>query len=70
LLAPKMEMSWRGKSIVSISREFLDTNGVTQHAKAIVSAPDAAVNPFAPQPVRNAVIGDWLDMLGFALKAA
>ena len=62
--AGRLEMSWRGKPIVSISREFLDTNGVTQHAKAVVSAPDAAANPFAPQPVRNAVIGDWLDMLG------
>ena len=59
----RLEMSWRGKSIVSISREFLDTNGVTQHAKAVVGAPDASANPFTPQPIPHALLENWLDAL-------
>jgi phosphoribosylformylglycinamidine synthase len=30
--APRLVMSWRGKTIVDIERAFLDTNGVAQHA--------------------------------------
>ena len=36
----RLRMSWRGKTIVDLSRAFLDTNGVTQHARAQVLAPD------------------------------
>lgn len=35
----RLVMHWRGKTIVDLSRAFLDTNGVTQHAEAEVSAP-------------------------------
>ena len=38
---PYLTMKWRGDTIVSLSRAFLDTNGVTQHAQAKI----AAVNP-------------------------
>ena len=31
---PYLTMKWRGDTIVSLSRAFLDTNGVTQHAQA------------------------------------
>ena len=34
----RMVMNWRGKEIVSISREFFDTNGVKRHVKAKISA--------------------------------
>ena len=37
---PRLRMAWRGKTIVDLSRAFLDTNGVTQHASAEISAPD------------------------------
>ncbi len=33
-------MSWRGDTIVDISRDFLNTNGVTQTAKAVITAPN------------------------------
>ncbi|MBQ3444858.1 MAG: phosphoribosylformylglycinamidine synthase [Selenomonadaceae bacterium] len=35
----KLIMNWRGKEIVSISREFFDTNGVKRHITANISAP-------------------------------
>lgn len=35
----KMVMMWRGKKIMDVNRSFLDTNGVTQHAKAHITAP-------------------------------
>ena len=36
----RLVMDWRGDTIVNLSREFLDTNGVTQHADALMSIPD------------------------------
>ena len=36
----RLRMSWRGKTIVDLSRAFLDTNGVQQSAKIHVKAPD------------------------------
>ena len=32
----RMRLSWNGEFIVDITREFLDSNGATQHAKAKV----------------------------------
>ena len=37
----RLRMNWRGKTIVNLSREFLNTNGVTQTSNAIVTAPSA-----------------------------
>ena len=63
----RLVMNWRGKTIVDLSRVFLDTNGVTQHAKAEVAAPDERAPYLTAQPdfakgrtVREA----WLAMLG------
>lgn len=36
---PRMVMNWRGKKIVNLSREFLDTNGAAKSVKANVKAP-------------------------------
>lgn len=33
----RLEMYWQGEKIVNLSRKFLDTNGVSQHAKLIVA---------------------------------
>jgi len=38
---PRLTMNWRGDTIVDLSREFLNTNGVTQVAKAYITAPKA-----------------------------
>ncbi len=40
----RLEMTWRGDKIVDISRDFLNTNGVTQHAKATITAVDENEN--------------------------
>ncbi|MDF2540195.1 MAG: phosphoribosylformylglycinamidine synthase, partial [Herbinix sp.] len=38
--SPRLVITWRGKEIVNISREFLDTNGAHQEATAVVTMPD------------------------------
>jgi len=40
----RLEMTWRGDKIVSLSRDFLNTNGVTQHAKVEIDAVDENLN--------------------------
>jgi phosphoribosylformylglycinamidine synthase len=39
--SPRLTMNWRGDKIVDLSREFLNTNGVTQVADAYITAPKA-----------------------------
>ena len=40
----RLEMTWRGDKIVDLSRDFLNTNGVVQHAKAEITAVDENEN--------------------------
>ena len=40
----RLEMTWRGDKIVDLSRDFLNTNGVTQHAKAEITAVDDSLD--------------------------
>ena len=65
--AARLVMHWRGKTIVDLSREFLDTNGVTQHAKAIIAAPSEE-NPYltaTPDFAKGKTVREaWLAMLG------
>ena len=42
----RLIMEWRGQRIVDITRDFLDTNGVSQSAMASVVAPDSTNHPF------------------------
>ncbi len=65
---PRLRMRWHGGNIVDIARSFLDTNGVTQHAKAKVIAPDAE-HPYPltlPEAVKPGARAEenWLRMLG------
>ena len=39
--SPRLTMTWRGDKIVDLSREFLNTNGVTQLSSAYITAPKA-----------------------------
>ena len=44
----RLRMTWNGKTIVDVSRDFLNTNGCAKHADAIVPAhpvPDAVILP-------------------------
>lgn len=50
----RLEMMWRGDKIVDLSREFLNTNGVTQHARAEIAAiGDCDYTKEVPECLRN-----------------
>ena len=38
---PRLVMRWNGKTIVDLSRAFLDTNGAAKHVSAVAAAPQA-----------------------------
>lgn len=42
----RLRMIWRGRTIVDIEREFLDTNGVKQNTDISVSSPSNESSPF------------------------
>lgn len=43
---PRMVINWRGKSIVNLSRRFIDTNGAHQETEVKVTLPDEKINYF------------------------
>lgn len=56
----RLEMFWRGKDIVNISRDFLDTNGAVQHADVMVESP--ADKP-ALKPTEGNIKEKWIENL-------
>jgi phosphoribosylformylglycinamidine synthase len=48
--SPRLKMFWQGQTIVDLSREFLNTNGVKQTAKVQVNLPNTAGNYFKRLP--------------------
>lgn len=61
--APRLKMLWRGKKIVDISREFLDTNGVQQSTSVYITLPDHQRRYFDQMvPEVEAVHGDTQKM--------
>ena len=58
--SPRLTMVWRGDTIVDLSREFLNTNGVTQEAKAYISAPDEnnCYRKMCPEVLRDLSVED------------
>ena len=54
----RLTMNWRGKTIVSISRDFLNTNGAEKHADVKVNKPEG--NIFAPVNVTD-IKAQWLN---------
>ena len=59
---PRLIMHWRGKNIVSIKRSFLQTNGVQQHADALIEKPaDAAY--FAGTVKKGDIKDTWINTL-------
>ncbi len=43
---PRLKMTWRGKTIVDLSRAFLNTNGAHQECNVAVEMPDEAASYF------------------------
>ncbi len=56
---PRLKMNWRGDLIVNLSREFLNTNGVTQRAKARITAvnPSEDYRHLAPKALEGLPMG-------------
>jgi len=44
---PRMVLSWRGRVIADISREFLNTNGAGKHADVLVGEKTGSVHPLS-----------------------
>jgi phosphoribosylformylglycinamidine synthase len=61
---PRLKMSWRGKTIVDISRAFLDTNGAHQESFVVLTAPNKEGNPFLDRKDIPDVKEKWLETLG------
>ncbi|HAG69010.1 MAG TPA: phosphoribosylformylglycinamidine synthase [Lachnospiraceae bacterium] len=69
---PRLVLSWRGRTIVSLKREFLDTNGAHQEADVRVELPDRANDYFGQFRTpgvkdcleRGDVKEAWLSVLG------
>ncbi len=59
---PRVKMFWRGKLIVDISREFLDTNGDVKKANVSISKPDEENNYFKKKEVTD-VISTWKETI-------
>lgn len=62
--AGRLIMLWRGKPIVDLSREFLDTNGIQQRTKVRVIPPTVKENYFTQSEQQDADLEKvWLDNL-------
>lgn len=57
---PRLKMKWRGKTIVNITRAFLDTNGVTQRAEARIAAvrPEDNYREKVPESLAKLPLGE------------
>lgn len=64
----RLVMHWRGQSIVDVSRQFLDTNGVRQHKKAFIAAPENR-DYFALEPAAS-VGNAWKKLMGSLSQAS
>ena len=59
---PRLVMNWRGKTIVDISRAFLDTNGAHQEASVVLETPSKEGSPFERKDIGD-VKDKWLKVL-------
>jgi phosphoribosylformylglycinamidine synthase len=61
----RLRMYWRGKSIVNIGRDFLDTNGVKQTTSVLVQTPNPNENYFKNRAVSHSrdIREAWLNNL-------
>ncbi len=59
---PRLVMKWRGKTIVDLSRAFLDTNGAHQETDVVVTMPDKDKSYFAEKEVGD-IKESWINTL-------
>ncbi|MBR5267966.1 MAG: phosphoribosylformylglycinamidine synthase [Lachnospiraceae bacterium] len=60
---PRLVINWRGKTIVDLSRAFLDTNGAHQEADVTLEVPNREGRPFDKKEIAD-VKEAWMNMLG------
>ena len=60
--SPRLVMRWRGKTIVDLSRAFLDTNGAHQETDVLLETPSGDHKPFERKETGD-VRETWLRML-------
>ncbi|MCD8222202.1 MAG: phosphoribosylformylglycinamidine synthase [Clostridiales bacterium] len=60
--SPRLVLNWRGKTIVDISRAFLDTNGAHQETTVLLETPGREGNPFVRNDIPD-VRAKWLETL-------
>ena len=58
--SPRMVMQWRGKTIVNLSRAFINTNGAHQEASVNVSMPDEKQNILQAEAQEHDIRTLWL----------
>ena len=61
--SPRLVMNWRGKTIVDLSRAFLDTNGAHQETDVFVDVPSKEGNILDRAEESADVKKRWLDTL-------
>lgn len=59
----RLKMLWRGKTIVDISRDFLNTNGIRQVTDVYVKAPEDEKFYFRKKDNITDIKGKWLETL-------
>ena len=59
---PRLVMKWRGKTIVNLSRAFLDTNGAHQETDVVVTMPEKDKSYFAEKEVGD-IKESWINTL-------
>ncbi|WP_234121046.1 phosphoribosylformylglycinamidine synthase [Clostridium hydrogenum] len=59
----RLKLFWKGKAIVDVTREFLDTNGVRQNTDVFVKAPSEKEDYFKISSATEDLKGKWLDTL-------
>ncbi len=56
---PRLTMSWNGRKIVDIKREFLDTNGAPKHIEVVTEKPETLI-----EEVKGSFTDNYFEMAG------
>lgn len=59
----RLKMNWRGKTIVDLSRDFLNTNGIRQNTDVFVKAPKYDENYFRREDSSLDLASQWKETL-------
>jgi phosphoribosylformylglycinamidine synthase len=60
----RLRMHWRGQQVVDLSREFLNTSGVRQKARAVIAQPASARYIDQTVPAEKDIAKAWTQVMG------